>query len=284
MKNTSRGTLHHHAFIMSLLLGITAWILDALFDYLFFYREYSSFFGLLITDVPAHELYIRTCILVFFAGFGLLVSYYLKKYTEAEIRLTNIFDNVIPICITDLEFTIISVNKSYRKIFGPIEKGNSHIKCYDSRPGTKCRTAACPHFLITNEGKALITCESTKTKDDGSLQYFIVTATPYFDSDHNPTGIIETFQDITPRRLLENEREKLIEKLQLTMEKVKTLSGFLPICASCKKIRDDKGYWTQIESYIKDHSEAEFSHSICPECATKLYGNYVKNNNKNTKN
>jgi len=52
---------------------------------------------------------------------------------------------------------------------------------------------------------------------------------------------------------------------------VKKLSGMLPICASCKKIRDDKGYWTQIEAYIRDHSEAEFSHGICPECMKKLY-------------
>ena len=53
--------------------------------------------------------------------------------------------------------------------------------------------------------------------------------------------------------------------------KIKTLSGLVPICASCKKIRDDKGYWNQIESYIEKHSTAEFSHGICPECARKLY-------------
>ncbi len=55
------------------------------------------------------------------------------------------------------------------------------------------------------------------------------------------------------------------------MSRLKVLSGLLPICASCKKIRDDKGYWNQIEAYIRDHSEAEFSHSICPECAKKLF-------------
>ena len=60
-------------------------------------------------------------------------------------------------------------------------------------------------------------------------------------------------------------------ELQEALAKIRTLTGFLPICASCKKIRDDKGYWTQIETYIRDHSEAEFSHGICPECAKKLY-------------
>lgn len=62
-----------------------------------------------------------------------------------------------------------------------------------------------------------------------------------------------------------------IAGLQEAMSKVKTLSGFLPICASCKKIRDDQGYWNQIEVYIRNHSEAEFSHGICPDCAKKLY-------------
>lgn len=60
-----------------------------------------------------------------------------------------------------------------------------------------------------------------------------------------------------------------VHELEAALAKVKTLSGMLPICASCKKIRDDKGYWTQIESYIRHHSEAEFSHGFCPECARK---------------
>jgi hypothetical protein len=65
--------------------------------------------------------------------------------------------------------------------------------------------------------------------------------------------------------------EKL--KLEKALADVKTLSGMLPICASCKKIRDDKGYWNQIESYIRARSEAQFSHGICPECLEQLYGN-----------
>jgi len=66
-------------------------------------------------------------------------------------------------------------------------------------------------------------------------------------------------------------RKKVIEDLKIALSKIKKLSGLLPICASCKKIRDDEGYWNQIETYIKEHSEADFSHSICPECAKELY-------------
>jgi YesN/AraC family two-component response regulator len=72
------------------------------------------------------------------------------------------------------------------------------------------------------------------------------------------------------------ERDRLINELQVALAKVKLLSGLLPICACCKKVRDDKGYWNQIESYISEHSEAEFSHGICPECAKKLYSEFYQ--------
>lgn len=71
----------------------------------------------------------------------------------------------------------------------------------------------------------------------------------------------------------DKEKDELIAKLQDALDNVKTLSGLLPICSSCKKIRDDKGYWQQIESYIREHSEAQFSHGICPDCLKKLYPN-----------
>lgn len=67
------------------------------------------------------------------------------------------------------------------------------------------------------------------------------------------------------------EKSQVITELQEALVRVKTLSGLLPICATCKKIRDDQGYWNQIEAYIGEHSEAEFSHSICPGCAKKMY-------------
>lgn len=72
-------------------------------------------------------------------------------------------------------------------------------------------------------------------------------------------------------RQTDKEKSEAIIDLHKALAEVKTLSGFLPICASCKKIRDDKGYWNQIEAYISEHSEAEFSHGICPECSKKLY-------------
>jgi len=80
--------------------------------------------------------------------------------------------------------------------------------------------------------------------------------------------------EMEERKRAEIEKDHLIAELKGALQKVKVLSGMIPICASCKKIRDDKGYWTQIEAYIRGHSEAEFSHGICPECMQKLYPEY----------
>ncbi|MCD4783636.1 MAG: response regulator [Candidatus Eremiobacteraeota bacterium] len=76
------------------------------------------------------------------------------------------------------------------------------------------------------------------------------------------------------RKHAQREKEKLIRELQSALSKIKTLSGLLPICSACKNIRDDMGYWQQVEVYIKKHSEVDFSHSLCPECAIKLYPDY----------
>jgi DNA-binding response OmpR family regulator len=70
----------------------------------------------------------------------------------------------------------------------------------------------------------------------------------------------------------ERERDRLIEKLKKALSEIKTLNALLPICANCKKIRDDKGYWEKIEVYVMEHTDSEFTHGICPECMKTLYG------------
>ncbi len=74
------------------------------------------------------------------------------------------------------------------------------------------------------------------------------------------------------KKALEEQRVSELQEKNRLLEETKILRGLLPICASCKKIRDDQGYWIQIESYIQNHSEAQFSHGICQECQEKLYG------------
>jgi PAS domain S-box-containing protein len=87
----------------------------------------------------------------------------------------------------------------------------------------------------------------------------------------NQQCLLSSINDITERKLSEEDLRKSNLELQAALNEVKTLSGLLPICSNCKKIRDDKGYWNQIESYIQTHSDASFTHGICPDCMKRLY-------------
>ena len=115
--------------------------------------------------------------------------------------------------------------------------------------------------------------EIRAVKKDGTVFDVQVLAAMVYNKAGNPVGLMSSSIEITDRKKTEREKEKLIKKLQDALSEIKVLQGILPICAECKKIRDDQGYWYQIEKYIHDHSEAEFSHGICPECAKKLYPN-----------
>jgi PAS domain S-box-containing protein len=107
---------------------------------------------------------------------------------------------------------------------------------------------------------------------DGTLHTSLGIKFPLYDAKGNVYAIGGIFTDITERKRAEQEREQLIGALQEALANIKTLRGLLPICAACKKIRDDSGYWSQIEAYVQAHSDAVFSHGICPDCARRLYG------------
>ena len=89
--------------------------------------------------------------------------------------------------------------------------------------------------------------------------------------DGKPLRVTGTHADITEKKEIELEKQRLTQELQTALNDVKVLSGLLPICSSCKNVRDDNGYWDKIETYISRHSDADFSHGICPDCAKKLY-------------
>ena len=108
-------------------------------------------------------------------------------------------------------------------------------------------------------------------KEDQETRGLTLGAVDYIPKPFNTTIVklrVKTQMELKLQRDVLIQRN---EELQKALAKIKTLSGLLPICASCKKIRDDQGYWTQLESYISEHSEAEFTHGCCPDCMKKLY-------------
>lgn len=88
--------------------------------------------------------------------------------------------------------------------------------------------------------------------------------------------ILSSGEDITDRKRTEEERERLLRGLQDALSQVRALRGMLPICSACKKVRDDKGYWTQIEAYVREHAGVEFTHGLCPECKKRLYPEFLE--------
>jgi PAS domain S-box-containing protein len=134
---------------------------------------------------------------------------------------------------------------------------------------------------VIQTGQPVINREEYVIDEQGQKRWLDTSKLPLRDEKGQIIGLVGVGRDITERKKAEverkkaeAEREKLITQLQDALADVKLLSGLVPICANCKKIRDDQGYWTQIESYIQDRSDAKFSHSICPDCAAKLYPNY----------
>ena len=109
---------------------------------------------------------------------------------------------------------------------------------------------------------------------DGGEVWAHLSANPIFDDEGRYLGSLGMLTDVTERRRIETEHEALIGELQHALAEVKRLGGLLPICASCKKIRTDEGYWEQVEVYIAERSDAQFSHGYCPDCARKLFPEY----------
>lgn len=113
--------------------------------------------------------------------------------------------------------------------------------------------------------------EFLNRRKDGSTYWERASISGFRESSGLVTHYIGIKENITVEKQIEFEREKLIQELQTALQQVKTLSGLLPICASCKSIRNDQGYWSRLETYIEAHSMASFSHGICPNCIRKQY-------------
>jgi two-component system, cell cycle sensor histidine kinase and response regulator CckA len=127
---------------------------------------------------------------------------------------------------------------------------------------------------VIERGRRVERIETLRLRRDGIAIDVSITVSPIKNTEGDIQGASIVLRDITERRRQEKERVRLIEELKEPLKRVKTLNGLLPICASCKKIRNDGGYWEQVETYIRSRSNAEFTHGICPDCVRQLYPEY----------
>ncbi|HVN49208.1 MAG TPA: two-component regulator propeller domain-containing protein, partial [Bacteroidota bacterium] len=128
---------------------------------------------------------------------------------------------------------------------------------------------------ILQAGQPVLNMEETLSDNQGKKHWYLTSKIPLRDENRNIIGLVSIARDITQRKKAEIEREHVITELQEALADIKKLSGLVPICSNCKKIRDDKGYWNQVEAYIQDRSEARFTHGICPDCMKKLYPDFL---------
>ena len=128
-----------------------------------------------------------------------------------------------------------------------------------------------PNFLKAIDADNGTRQEIDCSTHDGSWRYYEMGLEKLYDNKKHLTGKLIILHDITNRRAMEKSQTLLIQELQEALTQIKTLEGLIPICANCKKVRDDQGYWQEVEGYVMEHSHAEFSHGICPTCAKKLY-------------
>jgi PAS domain S-box-containing protein len=171
------------------------------------------------------------------------------------------------VSVHDGQFRIVKANRALADCLGAEPRDLLGKSCYALIHGASEPWADCPHRKALESGR-VVTEEIFESEVGVPL---LVTCTPLRDAAGRVIGTVHVARDISAHKKAAQERERLIAQLQESLANVKMLSGLLPICSSCKRIRDDKGYWNQLEAYIRDRSDADFTHGICPECRDELY-------------
>lgn len=195
-----------------------------------------------------------------------------QRMQKAAAHLAAIVESSDDAIISEtLEGVIVSWNKAAEKIYGFIAQEvigqSASILIPPNRPNELEQFAR----NILTGGNDLARFDTFRLRKDGTLVEVAITLSPIKDATGKITGISTIARDITEKRREEAERIKLIQDLTEALAHTRTLQGLLPICASCKKIRDDKGYWEQVEVYLHKRSGIDFTHGLCPDCSDRLY-------------
>jgi len=204
------------------------------------------------------------------AAVGRAVNRMLEALEAAHRRYRDLFDRVpVGLYRTRPDGAVIDANPALAHMLGYPDV-ESLLKVNAASVHIAPEQREREHALLEQQG-AIHGMELQLRRADGATIWAQDNVRAVRDADGNVQYYEGSLVDITQRKEAEEERERLIGELQKALSEVKTLSGLLPICASCKRIRDDQGYWQQVEEYVSEHTEAEFTHSICPDCMKRLY-------------
>ena len=191
---------------------------------------------------------------------------------ESENRYRSLIElSPLGIGMSDTEGVILNVNQALASMLGyEIEDLFGQNFRDITHPEDLMRETILIESLLDNKEKSF-SLEKRYRHKNGHYFWINMTVAKLSDLTGNEVFIFGFVENISNRKQMELEREKLIYELQDALAEIKELRGFLPICANCKKIRDDDGYWQQLEVYITERTDAKFSHGICPDCVKALY-------------
>jgi PAS domain S-box-containing protein len=194
-----------------------------------------------------------------------------EKLRESEERFRRIFeDGPLGMLIADPDYRVLKANKALCEMLGYTEaelKGRSIGEITHAEDMEK--SVGLSKQLLHGE-VPLFRLEKRYVKKNGDLLWVNLTVTAIRGQEGKELYALGMVENISRRKLAEQERERLVRDLQQALDKIKTLRGLLPMCAWCKKVRNDKGYWQKVETYVQEHSDASFTHGICPECLNKV--------------
>ena len=183
-------------------------------------------------------------------------------------KYLDLFDNANDaIFILDKDQNYTDVNQRAVELFGYSREEFLRLNVMDVIPPLQISKSDNEFKTLREKGKYEKFVGKQRTKDGRWLD--IEVNSSIIVSNNKVIGSRDIVRDITDRKKAEEEKEKLISRLQDALNEIKTLKGIIPICSYCKKIRDDEGVWNQLETYIHSHSDAKFSHGACRECYKK---------------
>ncbi|HUI44501.1 MAG TPA: PAS domain S-box protein [Nitrospirota bacterium] len=193
-----------------------------------------------------------------------------EKLRQSEERFRRIFeDGPLGMIVIDPSYRFLKANKSFCEMLGYTEQELVGRSIEDlTHPEEKEESLELSQRVLRGE-TPLFHLEKRYVKKDQESLWVKLTATAIHDPEGKVLYALGMIEDISERKVADREREQLISQLTEALTKIKTLTGLIPICAWCKKIRDDKGYWIRVETYIKEHSNATFTHCVCPTCLKK---------------
>ena len=194
-----------------------------------------------------------------------------RKKTEQELReLNGALENAVSgIARLDGEGRYQRVNRAYARLLTQEPAALLGRPWLDSVLLEDRAVAAAAYHQVLVDGRAEL--EARLLREGQPWFYGAVVLIAAFDRQSRFAGHHCFIKDVTRRRQAAEDRERLVQHLQEALANVKTLRGLLPICSECKRIRDDSGYWNQIDSYIRTHSDARVSQGVCPDCSRRLH-------------